>query len=86
MIAKAHRRFWDCLERLPAGVRSIATQKFALWKENPFHPSLHFKELAEGLWSVRVSHGYRALARRSGDLVVWFWIGNHDDYEKLISR
>jgi hypothetical protein len=33
-----------------------------------------------------VTRTYRALARRSGDLVVWFWIGNHDDYEKLISR
>jgi len=86
LIAKAHRRFWDCLERLPDGVRRAADEKFELWKENPFHPSLHFKELAPGLWSARVTRSHRALARRSGELVVWFWIGDHDDYEKVVSR
>ena len=27
-----------------------------------------------------------ALARRSGDLVVWFWIGTHQDYDNLVQR
>jgi hypothetical protein len=53
---------------------------------DPFHPSLHFKELVPDLWSVRINIAYRALARRRGDVVVWFWIGTHEQYERLIDQ
>ncbi len=32
-----------------------------LLKDNPFHPSLHFKKIGR-FWSVRISDHYRALA------------------------
>ena len=50
------------------------------------HPSLHFKSVdsEEEIWSLRITKGYRALCLYEKDLVVWFWIGNHDDYERLI--
>jgi hypothetical protein len=35
---------------------------------------------------VRIGRGYRALGRRQGDTLVWFWIGTHDDYDRLIGR
>jgi hypothetical protein len=28
---------------------------------------------------------HRALARVRGELAVWFWIGSHDDYKRLIA-
>jgi len=28
---------------------------------------------------------YRALATEEGDDFIWFWIGNHDEYNRLIS-
>ena len=34
--------------------------------------------------SVRIGDHYRAVAQKHGDLVVWFWIGTHEDYNNLI--
>ena len=31
-----------------------------------------------------VGLGYRALAVLDGDLAVWFWIGTHADYDRLL--
>jgi hypothetical protein len=86
MNSKTHSRFWTCFRALPAPIQRMAVAKFRLWQNEPFHPSLRFKELADGLWSARITRGYRALARRNGDLVVWFWIGTHEDYDQLVSR
>jgi hypothetical protein len=33
---------------------------------------------------VRVSRGYRALALRHDDELTWFWIGPHDEYERIL--
>ncbi len=50
------------------------------------HPSLHFKEMGPKVWSVRLNRDYRALARRDGQTYYWFWIGHHQDYERLLRR
>lgn len=84
MIGKATDGFWALLNQLPPGVQRSAAQKYALWRVDPFHSSLQFKEVAPGLWSARVNRQYRVLARRRGDLVVWFWIGPHAEYDRLI--
>jgi hypothetical protein len=36
------------------------------------------------MWSVRVGAHYRALGLDSDDAVVWFWIGSHADYDRLV--
>ncbi|MFP3895702.1 MAG: hypothetical protein ACLFV5_02530 [Anaerolineales bacterium] len=58
-----------------------------LMMNNPFHPSLRFKCInrKENIWSVRMSRGYRAIALWEGDTVTWFWIGDHNDYERFFS-
>ena len=84
MTSKATRQFWDRYRRLPTEIQSLAAQKYQTWQRDPFHPSLHFKEIRAGLWSVRINLNYRALARRSGDLIAWFWIGTHAEYNKLL--
>ncbi|HEY9655951.1 MAG TPA: hypothetical protein V6C50_10705 [Crinalium sp.] len=79
--------FWINYRQLHSSVRKAAQKAYRLWEENPFHPSLHFKCInsEEGIWSVRVSRSYRALGVLEGDTVTWFWIGNHDDYERFYS-
>jgi hypothetical protein len=47
------------------------------------HPSLHFKQVGR-LWSVRVGLHYRALAAESDSEMVWFWIGTHAQYDRLL--
>jgi len=68
---------------LPADIQARARRAFAIWRGNPRHPSLCFKKTGE-VWAVRVARGYRALAFLAGDTFYWFWIGSHDEYERLI--
>jgi hypothetical protein len=75
--------FWARYHALPVEVRRQADQSFAQFRRDPTHPSLRFKKVGR-YWSARVSDGYRALADRDGDAVVWQWIGHHDEYMRLI--
>ncbi|MGH8225267.1 MAG: hypothetical protein ACRER1_03815 [Gammaproteobacteria bacterium] len=82
----ASRRFWQCFENLPANVQRLAKRNFDLLKQNPAHPSLHFKELGGNRYrSVRIGLHYRALGVPVADGIQWFWIGTHEDYNKLVS-
>ena len=46
---------------------------------------LHFKKI-DRFWAVRVGLHYRALAVRDEADVVWFWIGPHVEYDRLIRQ
>jgi len=75
--------FWQLYNALPREVQELADKNYALLRNDPSHPSLRFREI-EGLWSVRVGAHYRALAYREDGDFVWFWIGSHADYDKLM--
>ena len=75
--------FWDLYNSLPQEIRELADKNYALLVSDPAHPSLHFK-LVDGYWSVRVGVHYRALAIREHGNYVWFWIGPHAEYDKLL--
>ena len=36
-------------------------------------------------WSARVNDAYRAVAVREGNIFTWFWIGPHDEYERMLN-
>ncbi|HEX8179432.1 MAG TPA: hypothetical protein VF525_07805 [Pyrinomonadaceae bacterium] len=76
-------QFWRLYRQLPPTVRALADKNFQLLKADPKHPSLHFKQI-DRLWSVRVGAHYRALGLAKPEGVVWFWIGSHADYDKLL--
>lgn len=78
-----HARIWHCYRELSAVIRELADKNFDLLKNNPRHPSLHLKK-AGRFWSVRVGLHHRALAVEDKDDLVWFWIGSHAEYDKLI--
>ena len=80
---KATQRFWTALENLPTSVQNIARKNFELRKDNPRHPSLHFKKVGR-FWSARVGIRYRALAVKDGEDFIWVWIGNHNDYDQIV--
>lgn len=64
-------------------LHALADKNYLLLKSNPEHPSLHFKPLGD-VWSVRVGAHYRALRTEVEDGIVWFWIGTHDEYDKIV--
>ena len=84
MIHHASPDFWAGYHALPAEVQEIADKSFALLKSNSKHSSLHFKKVGR-FWSARVGLHYRAMAVESDDGYVWFWIGSHAEYDKMIS-
>jgi hypothetical protein len=78
--------FWQHYHQLPRNIQQLADKNYALLKNDPFHPSLHFKKVGnkKQLWSVRVGDHYRALGLDKSEGVVWFWIGTHSEYDKML--
>lgn len=79
----ASSRFWAAYDALPKEVRALARRSFALLKQQPVHPSLHFKRIGS-VWSVRVGLHYRALGVDVEGGIQWFWIGTHAEYDRLV--
>lgn len=82
MISKRTSQFTELFEALPLDIQKQTRKQFQLWKENPYHPSLHFKPKGKH-WSVRINANYRALCSRKEDICLWVWIGNHTEYERF---
>lgn len=84
MKSRTVPRFWELFEALPADIQARAYRAYRLWRANPFAPGLRFKRVGqiEPIYSVRIGQGYRALGLLDGDTVYWYFIGNHDDYER----
>ncbi len=83
MRHRANPRFWTCYRQLPHDIRRLADESYELLRQDPKHPSLHFKRLGR-FWSARVGLHYRALATEQEDAMVWFWVGTHAAYNRLI--
>ena len=79
--------FITCFRELPPRIQRLARKNYKLWKQNPSHPGLHFKLVGKHMpvYSVRVGIGWRALGLKVGDTIVWFWIGSHTEYERMVS-
>lgn len=80
-LAEPFFRYW---RNVPPEIRQVARKNYRLWQRDPRHASLRFKQVKPGVWSARVGLDYRVLGRMRGDAIYWFWIGPHDEYERLI--
>lgn len=78
--------FWKHYKKLPKDVQKLADKNFSLLKENPRHPSLHFKKVGKNLWSARVGQKYRAVAFGVPEGFAWFYIGPHKEYERILDQ
>jgi len=78
--------FFECFAKLPERIKKLARENYKLWAENPYHPSLSFKRGGKKYpaYSARVGLGWRVLGFRDEDTIVWFWIGSHSEYERMI--
>jgi hypothetical protein len=45
VISKATGKFWKCYEQLPAEVQKKAKEAYALFSDDPWYPSLHYKRV-----------------------------------------
>jgi hypothetical protein len=81
-------RFWRFYRKLPGEVKEHARETYKLFRNDPYHPSLHFKRVhsRRPIFSVRINIDYRAVGIMDGGEIVWFWIGSHQEYDILIKR
>jgi hypothetical protein len=79
--------FWRSYHLLPKEMRDLADKNFRLLVADPQHPSLQLKKVGSSkqFWSVRVGIHYRALGLDKPEGIVWFWIGAHAEYDKILS-
>ncbi|WP_449363080.1 ParE family toxin-like protein [Trichothermofontia sichuanensis] len=38
------------------------------------------------IYSARISKSYRAIGQLDGDTVIWFWVGSHAEYDRLLEQ
>jgi len=81
----ASERFWQLYSELPPEVQRLADKQYELFREDPFHPSLHLKQVGD-VWTVRIGRSHRAIGYREGEIFHWGWIGSHEAYNKLLRR
>jgi hypothetical protein len=75
--------FWELYEKLPAAIQQLADKNFELLKADPKHPSLHLKKAGK-YWSARIGVKYRTLGVEINEGMLWFWIGTHAEYDKML--
>jgi len=69
-------------------IRRQAREAYALWLRDPWHPRLQFKRIHahKPIYSARVGIDWRAVCVRSEETAIWYWIGSHSEYDKIISQ
>jgi len=88
LISRTTESFRKAFQELPEHIQQQARAAYRLFRQDPAHPSLRFKQVhpSEPVYSARVGRSYRALAIRAGERLTWFWIGSHADYEAMLKR
>ncbi|RMF77408.1 MAG: hypothetical protein D6737_17765 [Chloroflexi bacterium] len=88
MKSRTTARFRRRFKTLPPQVQQQAREAYKRFINDPYHPGLRFKSVHGTLpiYSVRISRDYRAVGVREDETIVWFWIGTHADYGKLLSQ
>jgi hypothetical protein len=83
VIHRAAPSFWEAYNALDPEVRKLADKSFEILKSDPHHPSLRLKRTGR-FWSARVGLHHRALSVEITGGLLWFWIGDHGMYDRLI--
>jgi len=81
-------QFRKAFADLPEQVQEQTRKAYRQFKQEPNHPSLRFKKVHPELpiYSARISKNYRAVGQLDENVVIWFWVGSHAEYDKLLSQ
>ena len=88
MISKTTRSFWKLFHPLPKIIKFQAFIAYRRWRDNPYQKGLYFKQVGQRvpIYSARINRGWRVLGLKKGNTMHWYWIGPHDEYEKMINK
>jgi len=73
---------------LPEEIQKQANDAYHQFRRDPYHPGLHFKRVhsTRSIYAIRISKDYRALGLQQDGEIIWFWIGSHSDYDKILKQ
>ncbi|MFN8283315.1 MAG: hypothetical protein U0U67_08885 [Chitinophagales bacterium] len=82
------KRFRETYAVLPEHIKQLTLKNYKIWLTDPSHPSLHYKQVhtIKPIYSARVGISYRVLGVQRDEAMIWFWIGSHSDYDKLLKQ
>ncbi|KPQ38022.1 MAG: hypothetical protein JWS08_18410 [Phormidium sp. PBR-2020] len=88
MKSRTTAQFRQLFSDLPKPVQQQARAAYRQFQDDPSYPSLRFKKVHPELpiYSARINKNYRAVGQVDGDTVIWFWIGSHREYDKLLGQ
>ena len=88
MISHTTEQFRKLLAQLPKEIQKQAKEAYLQFEKDPYHPGLRFKRVhsKRPVYAVRISRDYRALGVQRDNEIIWFWIGSHSDYDKILKE
>ncbi len=88
MISHTTDQFRKLLAQLPKDIQKQAKEAYLQFEKNPYYPGLRFKRVhsRRPIYAVRISRNYRALGVLQDNKLIWFWIGSHAEYEKILKE
>ena len=88
MKSRTTAQFRKAFAELPKQIQEQTREAYRKFKQNPKHPSLRFKKvhLVLPIYSARITKNYRAIGQLEGDTIIWFWVGSHAEYDRLLSQ
>ncbi|MDF1880051.1 hypothetical protein JHD50_01840 [Sulfurimonas sp. MAG313] len=86
MISLITPKWKKSYKTLPSNIKIIAKKQYKFFKVDPHYASLHFKRIhsSKAIYSARINKDYRTLGLIKDSSIIWFWIGKHDEYDKLV--
>lgn len=81
------KEFKNQIKKLSSVLQIIVKKQYLLLVSNSSHPSLQFKELRPGWWSIRITNNYRCLGihriatKKYAECILWYKILPHSKYD-----
>ena len=88
MISHTTQSFRDERASLPRRIQARARAAYRRFRKDPSHSGLQFKKVhrTRPIYSARITDDYRAVGAVQDNEIVWFWIGKHEEYERLLKQ
>lgn len=88
MISHRTEKFWKLYSALPVDIRKQAKIAYIQLTNYSYHPRLQFKRVhfSKPVYSLRINIDYRAVGIVDDAEILWFWIGSHREYEKILQN
>jgi hypothetical protein len=80
--------FWKCYSELSEEIKKQTREAYRMFVANPYHPGLYFKRIhsERPVFSIRITRDYLTVGILENNEMIWFWIGSHSEYDKLIKQ